>query len=113
MDNFLGGFHAVVLGMIDLVSQVMDYPVFTGFVLGFITSTFAHAILFADHARDLPKMLLESGAKSFEQLNAPQQDGTYGVSYTRYLRTVNRTKILVVLAVGAVLVLVLLAIVTN
>ncbi len=41
MDNFLGGFHAVMLGLKDTLAQVTNYPLFWGFATGFFTFAIA------------------------------------------------------------------------
>lgn len=113
MDNFLGGFHAVILGLKDTLSQVTNYPLFWGFSLGFLTSTIVHAFLMSEHPRDVPKMLFQEQSKSFETLYAPSETGTYTKSYAEYSKMVRRTKILFFIAASLVLLLVIMVLILR
>lgn len=106
MDNFLGGFHAVMLGLVDTMAQVADYPLFWGFAVGFLTSTIVHAFLLTDHPRDIPTVLFQEKAKGFEQLYAPEKGSTYTKSYAEYSKTAHRTKLLFLIAASIVLLVV-------
>jgi hypothetical protein len=110
MDNFLGGFHAVILGLKDSLSQVTNYPLFWGFTLGFLTSTIVHAFLMSDHPKNLPTMLFTEQSKSFEALYAKSEDGTYAKSYSEYSKMVRHIKILSLIAVSLILVLIIIVV---
>lgn len=108
MDNFLGGFHAVILGLRDMLMQVTNYPLFWGFSLGFLTSTIAHALLLTDSPRDVPTVLFQQQSASFEKLYSPAVGNTYTKSYTEYSKTVHRTKLLFLIAGSIILALIVL-----
>ena len=99
MDNFLGGFHAVMLGLGDTLSQVTNYPLFWGFATGFLTSTIAHLFLLSDHPRDVPTVLFQEKAKSFAKLYAPKKGGAYTKSYTEYSKTAHQIKLSALISV--------------
>ncbi len=113
MDNFLGGIHAVMLGLRDTLSQVTNYPLFWGFAMGFLTSTIAHALLLSDHPRDIPRVLFQEKAASFEKLYAPKEGETYAKSYSEYSKTVHRTKLLFLTAASIVLVLIVVVLIAR
>lgn len=113
MDNFLGGFHAVILGLMNTIAQVMDFPLFWGFATGFVTSTVVHAFLLSDHPRDVPTVLFQEKAKGFESLYAPVKGSAYTKSYAEYSKTAHRTKLLFLIAASIVLAIIILALVTH
>ena len=113
MDNFLGGFHAVILGLKDTLFQVADYPLFWGFSLGFLTSTIVHAFVVSEHPRDVPVMLFQEQSKSFEKLYATSSKGTYTKSYAEYSTMVRRIKILFFIASSFMVILLIAALVLR
>ncbi len=113
MDNFLGGLHAVILGLVDTLSRVTGYPLFWGFTLGFLTSTVVHALLFVDHPKHVPQILFQEPSKSFEQLASRKADGTYTKSYAEFSKGVRRTKLLFLLAGGMLLTLIIIVLITK
>ena len=103
----------MILGLKATLSQVTSYPLFWGFAVGFFTSTVVHALLLTDRPRDVPIVLFQEKAKSFEKLYSPQEGKTYTKSYAEYSRMVHRIKLLFLLAILILLVLIFVVLITS
>jgi len=94
MDNFFFGTQAIVSGMIDVLRGVTRYQLFWGFAFGFLVSTIVHAILISNSVKDIPTMVFDDKAVSFEKIHARQTNEPYAQSYTNYVHNVDKLKIL-------------------
>ncbi len=113
MENFLTGLRAVLLGMLDTLAQLADYPLFGGFVVGFLVSTVAHAFLMVDHPRQVPSVLFGDKASSFQRLYPPKPDGSFTKSYSDYSRMADRVKIAFLTAALLVMIVLFIAVITR
>lgn len=113
MDNFLLGLRAVFSALIETLGRLVDYPLFGGFVVGFLTSTIAHAFLVVDNPRHVSTVLFTDKAKSFQKLYPPKADGSFTKSYSDYSRMADRLKITFLSAALFGVVVLLIVVITR
>lgn len=96
MDNFIFGAQSIMTGLNSFVKSIMDYQLFWGFGFGFLISTFVHGFLTTGSARDIPSILFQDKAKSFEKVHARhrKEDGTYTRSFMDFMQLADVTKFL-------------------
>ena len=92
MDNFIFGLSAVLQGTIKTLSQVMEYELFWGFILGFFTSTIVHTLLIVEKPTDIPFILFRDQAIAFEHTHNMQGD-KYNSSFHVFCDAVNKIKL--------------------
>ena len=107
LDNFFFGLQSVSHGAIDLARLITKFELFWGFTLGFIVSTLVHGVLMTDNPRDVPSMVLQDKATSFQKIYDRQEGDSYKQSFHSYSQNVNKMKLTFALA-GLLVVLVLL-----
>lgn len=113
MDNFFFGLQAVTVGVIDLLRRMTAYELFWGFSLGFLSSTIIHAFLLSAHPKQIPSMLLQDQAISFQKIYKPNARHVYKESFETHVTTVNKIKFIFALSgilIAFLILLVLLSI---
>lgn len=98
MENFFFGIQALLVGMIDVLRGITRFQLFWGFTLGFLVSTLVHAFLIANSVKELPTMVFDDKAISFEKIHAREMNAPYIQSYTTYSKNVDKLKFVFYLA---------------
>ncbi|OGY85754.1 MAG: hypothetical protein A2233_02845 [Candidatus Kerfeldbacteria bacterium RIFOXYA2_FULL_38_24] len=109
MNNFILGIVAIVHGISNNVNQLVKFQLFWGFALGFFISTLVHAFLITDNPKHLPAMIFYDQSKSFEKISSRSKNGTYEVSFKRFVVTVNKVKFVFALSFALFILIIFLA----
>lgn len=91
MENFIFGFQSVLKSTLDTLSQVIEYKLFWGFIIGFIVSTVMHSILIIDNPKHIPLILLQDKSSSFQKIHKMQGD-QYNQSFHVFCQAADKIK---------------------
>ncbi len=108
MDNFFFGLQGVSEGAIEMVRQIMKYQLFWGFVIGFGVSTLVHGFLMSDDPRNVPAMVFQDKATSFQKIYSRDEGAPYKKSFHAYSQDVTKMKVTFALVGLMFLVMILL-----
>jgi hypothetical protein len=97
MVNMLFGLRALLGEVYGFFGQLTHYQLFWGFSMGFFVSTLIHGFLFVDHPRQVPSVLFQDPAVSFQALHRPDASG-YQQSYYAFTRVAQKTKMIFAMA---------------
>lgn len=112
MNNFVLGMRAVFESVLLLLEQTTKYQVFWGFLIGFFVSTVFYGFLVTDRPRQVPSVLFEDKAKSFQRLYNRQDGQSYHRSFYEFSQRADRLKAVFLLAVLFLILLILITITT-
>ncbi|MFH0818373.1 MAG: hypothetical protein V1898_00010 [Patescibacteria group bacterium] len=100
MENFVFGVGAVSRAMSFTLKSIAQYQLLWGFGFGFFISTLVHGFLISDSPGHLSTILFQNRAESFEKINAIKRkaNGTYNVSFSDFIKIVDRTRFVFSLA---------------
>lgn len=91
-DNFFFGIQGTLASVLDTLRVVSSFPMFIGFIIGFLAASIIHGLLTAERASHLPSMILHDPAVSFSKVYPAATDGTFTNSYADYSRNVQKMK---------------------
>lgn len=106
MENMLLGLRALGVESYELFLRITHYQLFWGFTIGFFVSTLVHGFLFMESPKQVPSVLLNDPAVSFQELHQRTDTG-YQQSYYAFTRAAHKTKTVFGLA-GLLLLLIVL-----
>ena len=112
MDNFIFGMQAVLNGTLVSVKQITQYQLFWGFSIGFLVSTIVHGFLISESPRQIPTILFQDKAVSFEKIHPRKEDESFSSSFFLFSKTADKVKISFLLAALLFLLIGLFAILT-
>ncbi|MFC1598069.1 hypothetical protein ACFL2M_00870 [Patescibacteria group bacterium] len=98
MENYILGIQAIGRGLSALVRGVAQLDLFWGFALGFFVSVLVHGFIVSEKPTELPKILMNRPAKSFQRIYDKDKKGQYMEAYSTYRKTAMRVKFLFGLA---------------
>lgn len=99
MDNFVYGIQSIARGLSTTIALLGSYQLFWGFAIGFFVSTLVHIFLITDNPRHIPAMLFYDKGTSFQKIHSMSPEGVYKVSYSQFVKTVDKVKFVFGLAI--------------
>jgi hypothetical protein len=111
MNNFIFGVDAVLSSLSGVLKVFIANPWFWGFSIGLLISTLVHGFILSANPKQVPIILFNSKADSFQKIHAPQKNGSYQVSYSEFAKIAEEVKLVFSLSLFLFLSIVLAALV--